>query len=190
MSAMIKMFAAQIDRIAPTPRERALLSALCAVGAIALAVEAGAYALQSRSALLDAVSATMASQRELAALRDPRHRAELASVAGMARDRSFDDPTLAIAAVRAQSDLEALARAAGLDAVRVSVLPADEGVKGSALLRLTLESGFEWSAFDALLTALAGDAQSYVVDAIEVDEEAATLRLTLRAAYQRGEGAR
>ncbi|NDC57324.1 MAG: hypothetical protein EBZ50_00530 [Alphaproteobacteria bacterium] len=103
MSAMIKMFAAQIDRIAPTPRERALLSALCAVGAIALAVEAGAYALQSRSALLDAVSATMASQWELAALRDPRHRAELASVAGMARDRSFDDPTLAIAAVRAQS---------------------------------------------------------------------------------------
>jgi len=190
MSALVQMFATQVDRIAPSPRERAMLCALGAAVSIAVAVEAGAYALEARAGVLESARARAAAAQELASLRDPRLRAELATAAGVARARSFDDPTPAIAAVRAQSDLESLARTAGLDSVRVAVLPAEARAGDMGALRLTLESGFEWSAFDALLSGLAGASQSYVVDAIEVDEEAATLRLVLRAPYQPIDGAR
>ena len=169
-----------ITRIAPSPRERALLALFVAALTIAGAIEAGAFALSSRARALDAraalASAAAATQRS----RDPAHRAALETGAVQARAWSFDDPTAEIAAVRSQTDLDAMARASGLTDVRVIVAP---GGRGNGPLRLTVESSFSWDGVDAFMSALAQSAQSYSVEAIEVDEEAATLRLDVRAPY-------
>jgi hypothetical protein len=179
-NAFERAFTATLARVAPTPRERALLAVLLCAVMVAALVEAAAFAVSARSRALDAATAQQRTRAAIERGRDPTYRAALESSARQARAWSFDDATWDIAAVRAQTDIDAMARAAGLDDVRVGVAPA---ARPGGALRLTLESAFTWESLGALLLALSQSTQSYSVEGVEVDEEQASLRLEIRAVY-------
>lgn len=177
-----KQAAALLDRVAPTARERALLALLAAALAIVAAVEAGTYALDARAAAGEQRMAAAAAERAVARVRDPARRTALKTAAEEVRAWSFDDPTPDIALVRAQTDLDSLARSAGLNDVRVIVAPGAHA-SPTGPLRLTIEAEFSWGGLDLLLSALAKSSQSYAIEALEVDEDQASLRIDVRAPY-------
>jgi len=178
--------AAGIHRMAPTPRERALLAVLGAAVAIVAAVQAAMFAADQRAAVVTVLDEAVRSDAAARSVRDPARRAALETAAQSARARAMDDVTFAIATVRAQTDIEGLAREAGLNDVRVSVLAPQTAGAGAQPIRVALDAAFDWNGFDALLGALKGAAQSYVVESVDVDEDSASLRMVLRAAYLPG----
>lgn len=173
-----------VARIAPTPRERALLAILAFVAAFAGVVQAASYAAEQAAraerAALDLAEAAAAS----AATRDPSYRAGLAKAATDARAWSLDDPTFSIAAVRAQTDIEALARDAGISDVRVELARSPQGRSIDGPIRLIVEGAFSDGAFAAFLSALKDQQQSFGVEAVSVDRSAGSLRMVVRAPYQ------
>lgn len=175
--------AATIERVAPTARERALLAVLGAAVAVVAAVQAAAFAADQHGAAVATQNDKVRAEVAARAVRDPARRAALETAAQTVRARAMDDATFAIATVRTQTDLEAMARDAGLSDVRVSVVVGDAPNRAGQPIRVALEAAFEWGAFDSLLGALKGAAQSYVVETVDVDEEAGTLRMVVRAAY-------
>ncbi|MBU6374214.1 MAG: hypothetical protein KJS97_15925, partial [Alphaproteobacteria bacterium] len=156
--------AAGLARMAPTPRERALLAVLGAAVAVVATVQAATFAADQHAATVAALADASRADAAARAVRDPARRATLESSAETVRARAMDDATFAIAAVRAQTDLEGLAREAGLGDVRASVLPGDTPAGAAKPVRVALEASFEWSSFDALLGELKGASQSYVVE--------------------------
>ena len=174
---------AAIQRVAPTLRERALLAVLGAAVAVVAVIQAATFAADQVDVAADAQAERVRAEMAARDVRSPARRAALEAAASAVRSRAFDDATLAIATVRAQTDVEALALAAGFEDPRVSVLLGDGAERRGQPIRLALESSFAWGPFDAFLGALKESTQAYAVESVEVDEEAGALRMVLRAAY-------
>lgn len=178
-----KRLSAAIERVAPTPRERALLAVLGAAVAVVAVIQAASFAADQIDVAAEAQAERVRAEMAARDVRNPARRAALETAANAVRARAFDDATLAIATVRAQTDVEALARTAGLEDPRVSVLLGDGAERRGQPIRLALDSSFAWGSFDALLGSLKESAQAYAVESVEVDEESGALRMVLRAAY-------
>ena len=104
-------------------------------------------------------------------------------------DRSLQDPTIFLAQMRAQSQLQDFAIAAGMTSVQIGLEPVQASGAPLQPVALTVESEFNWRALLAFMGSLASSRTSYFVNAIDVAgaPPQQRVRITISAPYAQGQ---
>jgi Flp pilus assembly protein TadG len=159
---------AQLSAIRLGQRERALAFAL-------LVVASAWWALTGYQRLNDVKAAAAESAIRLQQLREGKGDARRADYrravhreAVSVIDRSLDDPTIFLAQMRAQSQLQDFAIAAGMSAVQIGLDPVKASAAPLQQVSLTVESEFNWRSLLAFLGSLESSRTSYFVNAVDV----------------------
>lgn len=166
----------------PSPRERGLAAILAATLMGYGCLLAYDFSLAARDRAEASIVAYEAQRRD-AAIAHQDYGFLVDREITRARAHAFEDQTFAIARIKAQADIEALLRQAGVEASRV--LPDDE-VEGEGRLRtvaLTIDAPFAWPSFVSFVEALSRSPHSFGVLAVSVDMRSVrpTFRMRLRA---------
>ncbi len=163
------------------PREKALLTALVAVLAwawVLVASDAADTAAQHAREARATRQLTEASARVLA---DPALLALVAAEERKLRGWALVEPTIEIAQLRAQGDLDTLARGAGIGNPQVAV-DADGGARvsgGIGAFRIKVEGAFDPASFAAFVQALAASRTLFRPVGIAVVQVAGAPRLAV-----------
>lgn len=177
------------ELFAPSPRERALASILLTIFALYVALNAwdlsqSAYdrALAADAALADARRAQSTTTQDTAFLVERQ--------VSRVREYAFTDQTLAIAQVKAQSQLEAMMTAAQIPNGRVIVDAEPQGGGEIKIATFTLEGGFDWNSFTRFCATLAQAEQSISVTSVAIDQRTiGRFRMRVRAPLAIANGA-
>ena len=167
-----------------TPRERAGLALLVAVGVLIAALSAFEWALNAQQHAREADSRRAEIEAAHAGAANAGYQESLALSANKVWRWSVVENSQALARAQANTAFEALALGAGLADVAVNVLDDDalESPQNVSAIALTLSANFDWASFLAFLQALEASDISFSVEAIEVAAALEqTPRFTLRA---------
>ena len=162
---------------AVTPRERAGLAALAAIGALTAAVYASDWAGTSSLAANTAAQHAADSEATLATLQNAAYRQRLSTESSNVRRWSQSSDAFAGETVLAE--LDSLAQQAGLNNAHVALVeqPAAQGQIGA--IEASVTADFDWSSFMAFLESLEGAEANFAVRSIDVAEEADAQRIAL-----------
>ena len=161
---------------AVTPRERAGLAALAAIGALTTAVYAMDWAGTSSLAANTAAQHAADSEATLATLQNAAYRQRLSTESSNVRRWSQSSDAFAGETVLAE--LDSLAQQAGLNNAHVALeQPAAQGQIGA--IEASVTADFDWSSFMAFLESLEGAEANFAVRSIDVAEEADAQRIAL-----------
>jgi len=159
---------AQLSGMRLGQRERALAFAL-------LVVASAWWALTGYQRLNDAKASAAESAIRLQQLREGKgdsrradYRKAVHREAVSVLDRSLDDPTIFLAQMRAQSQLQDFAIAAGMSAVQIGLDPVKVSAAPLQQISLTVESEFNWRSLLAFFGSLEASRTSYFVNAVDV----------------------
>jgi hypothetical protein len=183
-------FGTRLSAIRLSRRERLLLLALLAVLSLAWAVTSFEGAQAARGLAIQARQELLLEEGREARMADPKFRQAVALEAEKARAWSLNEPTVYIAQMRAQSQLEDFAVAAGIPNYDIVVERPDPPEGGIQRLSFAVEGDFDRAAFLNLLGLLEASQPNYVPVTAEVSTTSDTPRfsLVLAAAYIQPEG--
>lgn len=162
----VRSFAMKLG--ATTPRERAGIALLAAIGAITAAVYAVDWANGRAEAAATATQTAAEASVLQSAFEDEGYRRLLASESGKAWRSARAADTFASEEVL--TELEALTQQAGFADPRVALVeqPAQRGRVG--VIEASISADFDWGSFLALLEAFEASELSYSVRSIDVSE--------------------
>lgn len=160
-----------------TPRERAGLVALAAIGALTAVVYAVDWASTSAEAAATATQAAADGAVLQANFQDEGYRQQLASGAnGVWR---WSRPADTLVGDEIATELEALCLQAGLIEPHVTLLEQAPSPGHVDTLEASVSAVFDWTSFLALLEAFEAADLSFAVRSIDVSDEDGAQRLTL-----------
>jgi hypothetical protein len=154
---------------ARSERERALIALVAATASLALCAELGAHVAESRIAAGVVRAEREQLERQVAAESAAAFRTAADTGARAVRQASIGGETVFAARARAQADVEAAARAAGVTSVSVVLqdrTAADEGVLEPIAMRV--EGRCQAEALAQFLANLAQAEESYAPAALDV----------------------
>lgn len=173
-------------------RERLLILALT-LGASLVWAMSGLESAQSARTLAEDVRGRLQLEAgRQASLSSASFRRTIRDEAELARRWALVEPTVFMAQMRAQSQLEDFAVASGITNADVIMDEPSPPASGLQRLVMSVEGDFAWSNFLALLSFLEMAEASFVPVAVEVTNSTAQPRfsLVLEAAYLAPEGRR
>lgn len=166
-------------------RERVLILALVLGASVVWAVSGNESAQTARIVAEDARGRLQLEEARQASLASASFRRTIRDEAELAQRWALVEPTVFMAQMRAQSQLEDFAVASGI--ANADVVMEQPAAVASGLQRLTMsvEGDFTWNNFLALLSFLEMAETSFVPVAVEVTNSTAQPRfsLMLEAAY-------
>lgn len=160
-----------------TPRERAGLAALVAVGALTAAMYAMDWAGASSVAANTAAQRAADSEAMLSMLQNATYRQRLATASSNVWRWSQSSDAFAGETVLAE--LDSLSQQAGFNNSNIALVerPATQGQIGA--IEVSITADFDWTSFLAFLEALEGEELNFAVQSIDVSEEAEAQRVAL-----------
>lgn len=175
MIAAARDFAMKLSQT--TPRERAGLAALAAIGALTAVVYAVDWASTSAQAAATATQAAADSLVLQTNFQDEGYRQQLAS--GASRVWRWSRPSDTLVGDEISTELEALCLQAGFVEPRVTLLDHESSPARVNTLEASISAAFEWTNFLALLEAFESADLSFTVRSIDVSDEDGAQHLTL-----------
>lgn len=160
-----------------TPRERAGLAALAAIGALTAAIYAMDWA-GARSLAADTAAQRAADgEAMLSTLQNAAYRQRLAT--DSSNVWRWSQSSDAFAGETVLVELDSLSQQAGFNDAHVALVerPASQGQIGA--IEASITADFDWASFLAFLEALEGAEFNYAVRSIDVAEEAEAQRVAL-----------
>lgn len=153
-----------------SPREQGLVALLAAAVGTWTAAAAYERAQAARAAAAEARAEANIVARLAQAQTGAAFRVAVRREALKVRAWSVNEPTVHLARLRAQADLQALAHEAGVTGVRVAAEPIGGGAAQVQPMVFTLEGDFAWPSFLDLLSRLAEARPAVTPLAVAVDE--------------------
>ncbi|PTQ11422.1 hypothetical protein CLG96_08200 [Sphingomonas oleivorans] len=156
-----------------------MAAGLAAIAALGWTVDAQDHARSAADAAMDARMMRIEAEERQRTLSSSTLRQGARSEAEKARDWALMERTFAIAQMRAQSELGAMARLAGIANLRVLLDPPALADRDSQTLMVVVEGDFDRTSFLALLDEI-GAADLYIEPvAMELSETASLPRFSL-----------
>lgn len=173
-------------------RERGLLLGLLLLASLVWAVTQYEGAQAARDIAEEAQASLRIEEARQARLASPGFTRAVGEEAAKVRLWSLDEPTVYIAQMRAQSQLEDFAIAAGVANPEIVVERPDPPQAGVQRLFLQVEGDFDWTSFLAFLSYVERAEASYRPVSAEVTTASVPARFSvvLAAAYISREGRR
>lgn len=163
-----------------TPRERGAIAVLAALILIYGASLAFDWSDRARAAAGEALGGQRAFTRTDFAAEGAAIDAE----AGHVRDWSIRAPTAPIARVRAMTDLETMAREAGVGGMRLTADREEESEGALRFMTIEMDAAYDESAFLDFLRLISGATESMTPVTIDVETRGAPrFRMAVRIPY-------